>query len=317
MKAVMYHYVRRHDPELPYFTYLDFDSFRRQLDWFESVGRLASREEFEEALERGQPLPDVFVPTFDDGLVEHAQLVAHELERRGTFGVFFVPTAPLETGCILDVHRIHLLLGRHGGGAMLDALDGLLGDRRLPGEGDARRAADTYRHQPEGPAARFKRILNYQASGTERQALLDALCASHLSGTAWASRLYMTESDVRALERMGMIVGGHSRTHELLSRLSPLEQEAEITGSLQALSGVIGRCVEWFAYPYGGWHSFGPLTETILARHGVRFAFNVEDRDIAPWDLRRRPLALPRYDCNLFPHGRAVDGDALSVARSI
>ncbi|WP_341806182.1 hypothetical protein [Nitratidesulfovibrio liaohensis] len=116
MKAVMYHYVRRHDPELPYFTYLDFDSFRRQLDWFESVGRLASREEFEEALERGQPLPDVFVPTFDDGLVEHAQLVAHELERRGTFGVFFVPTAPLETGCILDVHRIHLLLGRHGGG---------------------------------------------------------------------------------------------------------------------------------------------------------------------------------------------------------
>ena len=57
-----------------------------------------------------------------------------------------------------------------------------------------------------------------------------------------------------------------------------------------------------FAYPYGGFHSFNADTEQLLNKHKCRFAFNVESRDINLDDLRRKQ-ALPRYDCNNFPHG--------------
>ena len=35
MRAVMYHYVRKHDSNFPYFRFLDLNNFRRQLDYSE------------------------------------------------------------------------------------------------------------------------------------------------------------------------------------------------------------------------------------------------------------------------------------------
>jgi hypothetical protein len=50
-----------------------------------------------------------------------------------------------------------------------------------------------------------------------------------------------------------------------------------------------------------------------MSEHSNLFAFNVEPRDISAGDLSRRPQALPRYDCNQFPHGDARLGDNLRV----
>ena len=60
--------------------------------------------------------------TFDDGLRDHAEFVLPALQARGLFGLFYVCSGPAMAGRILDVHKVHLALGRLGGAAALDWL---------------------------------------------------------------------------------------------------------------------------------------------------------------------------------------------------
>jgi len=101
-----------------------------------------------------------------------------------------------------------------------------------------------------------------------------------------------------------MFIGSHSVSHPVFSKLSVADQEAEIAQSFASLESVLGHQeIRTFCYPYGGFHSFTSETEQLLKKHGCRFAFNVEHRDIQQRDFIHRPMALPRYDCNKFPHG--------------
>ena len=125
MKALMYHYVRPERADLPYFRYLHVEDFAAQLDWIEANFGFVSRPDFERTLATGQPAEGA-VLTFDDGFADHFDHVFPELARRGLWGVFYVPTGVYDRAELLDVHRIHLLIGRHGGVAVLDHLVGLI-----------------------------------------------------------------------------------------------------------------------------------------------------------------------------------------------
>ncbi len=56
---------------------------------------------------------------------------------------------------------------------------------------------------------------------------------------------------VRELSEQGIEIGGHTRTHPDLRRLSEKEIEEEIAGGCAEISERTGRAVENFAYPYG------------------------------------------------------------------
>ncbi|MCR2103289.1 hypothetical protein CUPS4256_08550 [Campylobacter upsaliensis] len=119
MKILMYHYVRESVPHLPFFRYLSFDNFKKQLDYFEKNFGLVSFEEF--CRLKTEPkfinvLKNKILLTFDDGLKEHFTLVYPELLKRGALGIFFMPSLVLEQEKALCVHKIHYLLGRYGGG---------------------------------------------------------------------------------------------------------------------------------------------------------------------------------------------------------
>jgi peptidoglycan/xylan/chitin deacetylase (PgdA/CDA1 family) len=111
----------------------------------------------------------------------------------------------------------------------------------------------------------------------------------------------------------GMVIGSHGDRHVVLSTLPPEQQRIELTTSFRELRTLVGAPIETFCYPFGGHHSFDRQTISILEDLGVRYAFNVEPRDIEADDLVHRPLVLPRYDCNAFPHGRAHRGRAAPV----
>ncbi|EOG2479328.1 hypothetical protein ACK8U2_001789 [Campylobacter upsaliensis] len=121
MKILMYHYVRESMPHLPFFRYLSFDNFKKQLDYFEKNFGLVSFEEF--CRLKTEPkfinvLKNKILLTFDDGLKEHFTLVYPELLKRGALGIFFMPTAVLKEEKALYVHKIHYLLGHGGGGGV-------------------------------------------------------------------------------------------------------------------------------------------------------------------------------------------------------
>ncbi len=66
---------------------------------------------------------------------------------------------------------------------------------------------------------------------------------------------FLTEPEVRDLHRRGHVVGSHSRTHPArISALSKAQIAAEWSGSVQALSGMIGGPVTVGSVP-GGFYS--------------------------------------------------------------
>lgn len=310
MKAVVYHYVRPAPDGLPFFRYLHVEDFRRQLDTLQREFRLIALPEFLRALD-GEPIQaDAMLLTFDDGLRDHMDYVLPELKARGLWAIFYVATGPLATGKLLDVHRLHLLLGRHGGSVLVDHLARLVEDRMLVDSQVRAFRELTYRTQDDDTNTKLvKRMLNYYIEHTCREEVLDRAWAALGRGLPDAADWYVPGAELRAFADAGMLLGSHSVSHPVLANLSADAQAREIAESFAFLDERVERPpVRTFCYPYGGFHTFTPETERLLTAAGCRFSFNVEYRDITLADLRTRPQALPRYDCNLFPHGKASIG---------
>lgn len=304
----MYHYVRPDDPSLPYFRHLPLDGFRQQLDWFAARHRFVSTEELERAARNGKPAPDGLVLTFDDGLQDHFQHVFPELNRRGITGVFYVSTGPFETGRMLDVHRLHMLIGAFGGKAVWQSASAQLRPEMFS-HGHVREFREaTYSAQSNDDCTRaLKRTFNYYIDYRHRGPVIDNLVSEFFGGDGELNnRLYLSLEQLRAMRDAGMIIGSHTVNHYCLSKLEFEDQRREIRNSFAFLeSHLPGNGLKTFCYPYGGAHTFNSQTEQFLEEEGCLFSFSVQPRDIVESDLTNRKQALPRYDCNMFPHGSA------------
>lgn len=305
MKAIMYHYVRPYDPTYPYFRYLDVNDFISQLEFLGNRYGFVGREEFLECVSEARPNRGV-VLTFDDGFVDHFQYVLPELKRLGVWGIFYIPTAPLTTGRIMDVHRIHLLLGRYGGQEIADALSRLIRNEMLTPGLVEEFGTSTYVQQDNEASVNFvKRTLNYFIDIMYRTYVIDDLMAAYYPNEKeLLQRVYMSRALLSEMHEEGMTLGSHSVNHPVMSRLTIEEQDNEIRESFNVLETITGNLpIRTFCYPYGGYHTFSRETESLLERASCQFSFNVESRDITRIDLAERRHALPRFDCNEFPYG--------------
>ena len=310
MKAVMYHYVRPVAATPPYdYYYLALDDFRAQLDYFADEYDLIDRETFLRAVGGDEPLSDdAVVLTFDDGLRDHYEWVFPELVARGLWGIFFV-SGPLGDRP-LDVHRIHVLLGSYDAEELCDALFDLVDDGTVPLQ---RRAEFDEMYADFGDelaVTRFKRTLNYFVPPERLNATLDTLEARFpIAAGVTPDDLYATDDQLREMHDAGMLLGAHTVTHPVLSRLSATAQEREVHESIGHVARITGdetpRC---FAYPYGREETFD--ADTLAALRGVdcRFAFSTVPADVTDMDVTDRRFELPRRDCNEFPHGRVSVG---------
>lgn len=306
MKAVMYHYVRPGPDGPPFeYYYLGLEDFRRQLDHFQSEYELVDREVFLGAVAgRTEPPDDGVILTFDDGLVDHYEHVLPELRARGLWGLFFVP-GPLGEDA-LPVHRIHTLLGT----ADATAIDAALREtvdlddvREGYGEAFERMYADM---DSDAATARIKETLNYLLPYDRLPAVLSGLEERFLDYPVVTEDLYLSGEQIGALSDAGMLVGGHTVRHRVLSRLPPADQRSEIEQSLAYVEEAAGQQpVRSFAYPYGDPETFDKETVSALRAVGCDVAFTTEPRDIAAGAFETAPLQLPRWDCNEFPHGDA------------
>jgi len=309
MKGVMYHYVREHQDDLPYFTYLHIDNFERQLDYFVANHHVATEKEFEYALTTGTSLKNAVILTFDDGLADHYHHVFPALVKRGLWGIFYVPTKPYVEAKLLDVHRIHYLLGRLGGEHLLGMLEPEIQDGMLLTERRQMLEAATYRKQNNHQAVtRVKRLFNYFLKPECKTSILDSIMREVVTDeAALARKFYLTRKQMGKMIAGGLSIGCHAHSHTLLSNLSDHQQAAEIKQSTEILRTLTkGQLSLGFCFPYGGRQSYDETTLNLLRNHGYCYGFSVDSRDICDADLLRAKFELPRYDCNEFPHGAAV-----------
>lgn len=307
MKAIMYHYVRQFDNGLPNFRFLDVDNFEKQLDFFQEKFGFVSKDEWLNVIKRKklESAKGKVLLTFDDALACHFEYVFKVLNRRGLWGVFYVPTQPYQKNKVLDVHRIHLLCGAFDGSHLLSALKASLDENMIPDEKRKEFQEQTYTRQDnyEG-ISEFKRILNYFVSYEYREDLIDSV-AYKLNYLFQTSKFYVPLEKLKQMQLAGNIIGSHSISHPVMSKLSKIDQHSEINDSFGYLSANIKLDLKTYCHPYGGFHSFNEQTVKVLEASGVDFSFNVESRDICDDDLTSSIQFLPRYDCNEFPFGKA------------
>lgn len=307
MKAVMYHYVRGETDRAPEYYYLDIDDFRKQLDHFEEEFGFVRFDDFL-ATVRGdtESIPSGVVLTFDDGLRDHYEFVFPELCRRGLWGIFYVPSGPYVSGRLLDVHRTHVLLGEVRGSRLLSHVTDVVDGGMVPHSRREEFRTETYRHHDDSEATkRVKRILNYYIADEHRSAVLERLVERTDLRDFDSTEYYMRPEELREMHDSGMIIGAHTVNHPVLSLLDQGNQRAEIEDSFAFLEGIVdGLEALTFCYPYGGEYTYTDATVSILEQAGCEWCFTVAAADITRRDVEESVQALPRYDCNEFPHGK-------------
>jgi peptidoglycan/xylan/chitin deacetylase (PgdA/CDA1 family) len=310
MKAIMYHYVREYDPEVPNFTFLDVREFRRQLDYFNEQYGYVSKEEWDVFLSTGSisRISGKVILTFDDATRCHYKFVLPELLKRKLWGIFYVPTAPYSEGKLLDVHLIHLLCGTFTGGQLLDSLTRLSVDAPICAGKREVFERFTYKAQKNNPGiSEFKRVMNYFLPQHYKSVLLKRI-VEDLNFTYDSNQFYVKMDELLEMKNQGMVIGSHSHRHFLMSTLTAEEQEQELETSFSVLEAFSEFGQRTYCHPYGGAHSYNSDTLLILNRFGVKYSFSVENREITNLDYSSSIHNLPRFDCNYFPFGRADSG---------
>jgi peptidoglycan/xylan/chitin deacetylase (PgdA/CDA1 family) len=304
MKVVMYHYVRPFDESMPYFKALNIEDFKKQLDFFEEKYGFVSKKDFIESLNSKKACNGVIL-TFDDGFKDHYEFVFPELVKRGLWGIFYIPTKPLSTEKLLDVHSTHVLLGKFGGRVIYNSLKEIINKGVLSHKHINEFNSLTYSKQDNDNQTKMvKRILNYFIDYKYRGDVVTKLMKIYFPNSLKLHRnFYMTKDEINKMYKSGMIIGSHSVTHPVMSKLKFKDQQKEILNSFDELSFAIDNKLKTFCYPYGGFHTFTNETLQILKKSNCSFAFNVESRDVDDYDLSVSLYTLPRYDCNEFPYG--------------
>jgi len=292
----MYHYVRPYSADYPYFNNLSVDDFIQQLKTFDLEDGFLTKYEFLELIQKGEN-KDGAVLTFDDGFKDHYNYVYPELEKRGLFGIFYIPTNIYKIKKLLPVHRVHYLKGKFNAKDLLDEAYKHISDDMLEhskiDEFDKEIYADQNNTEHEHT---FKRLFNYFLKHAVRDNLLDKLMENYFDEERLFDKVYMSKDELIDMENNGHIIGSHTQNHPVLSRLTYEEQYKEIKGSFDYLKDFLSLDIKSFCYPYGERSTYDKNTLKILEELDVHYSFIVGNEEIDDNNIKFK-YELPRIDC--------------------
>jgi peptidoglycan/xylan/chitin deacetylase (PgdA/CDA1 family) len=252
------------------------DEFRAQMRVLARFFRPVGLSDGLRRLREGRLSTRSVAVTFDDGYADNVQLALPILREEQVPATFFIATSYLDGGrmwndTVIEAVR-RLVPGEHAfphAGLATISVPYSLDRRPL-----VLQLLEAIKHRPQA----------------ERQEVADALAA--LAGQPLPGSLMMRREDVRALVEAGMDVGGHTRTHPILSGLTEAGAEQEIAGGLDDIAAIIGHRPTLFAYPNGRRGvDYGDREVDLLRRAGIDAAF-VTNRGVVT--CNSDPLQAPR-----------------------
>ena len=157
MKCIMYHYVRNHNKEFPFYNIIPKKKFINQLEKFSKIGLVKN---YEELLTPSKKI----LLTFDDGFKDHI-FTAELLRKKNATGLFFIPTLPYKNKDLLDVHKTHLIKGKIKGKLILEELNKYLIKNKINNffnRREEKKFFNSYKGQNDDTHTKhFKKIMNY------------------------------------------------------------------------------------------------------------------------------------------------------------
>ena len=130
----------------------------------------------------------------------------------------------------------------------------------------------------------------------------------------------LSPAELTELNNSGLVtIGAHTRKHPILANENHKTAENEITGSIDALSEMLGKKVEYFAYPNGlPALDFTPRDMDILKTANIKIAFSSERVKLS---IKDDLLAVPRiglsYGSTKFISYKLLLGKYWSILKSL
>ncbi len=310
LQIISYHYVRDlQNSKFPKINGLDTKIFQQQLDYLQSEFDIVTTDQVIASLMTGIDLPDGATwLTFDDGFIDHYEVVFPELSSRGLTAAFFPPAQPILENKVLDVHKIHFTIASTEPEELHKLIEVLFVEKDL--ESKTGKSFNEYfleygsPGQFDGPLPAFaKRMLQFALPESDRKLLINQLFNQVVTSDedAFARSLYVTTSQIKEMIAGGMFFGSHGFRHHHLDRESAEDQLADIQLGLQFLDEVGASTREWvMCYPYG---SYNDVTLGILKQTNCALAITVKSATAQVGSDSR--YELPRLDTNdLLPGQR-------------
>ena len=259
---VMYHAIVASPLPLPDWCFLDETSFRRQVDYLQAHFDVLSLSEAAERLRTSRIRRPTAVITFDDGFQSIRDVAWSILRERGVPATVFLATGLVGTTDTIWYCRLNRALSATRRGSL--EYEGEGHDLSTP-PARARASASLQARLKAKPHPRLltelRRIV--QDLGDDPGAPIEAGSPYRILGA-------------RAIAGMAasglMEFGGHTRSHAILSLLSPQQREDEIDSSLAAVAELTGRPCRLFSYPNGRAQDYDAGAVKRLETRGVRAA---------------------------------------------
>jgi len=300
----MYHYIQNFNKEFKYLNHLSPKNFEKQILYFKkrfvffNVKDLFLKKKFNKN--------QIFL-TFDDGLKCHFKYVTKILAKYNLNGIFFVPAFDYKRKIILDVHRIQILLSKFGSSKILNRMQKLEINRYINKKDVRKFEQHFYKNQKNNNNfVKVKKILNFYLDEKKKKFFLSKLFYSFFSRNMEKkifSKFYLSLNDLKKMKKAGMVIGGHTVTHTLMTKLKKTNIQKEIKKSAKFINSINNKQLS-FCYPYGGIASYNRYIISILKKNNFNFSISVDNRDITELDFKKNRFSLPRYNCNKFPFGR-------------
>lgn len=307
----MYHYVRdfKHS-RYPNIKGIDISLFREQITYLKKHYHFITMERLIDAIDNNTALPEKSVLlTFDDGYIEHFNLVFPLLDELKIQGSFFPPVKAITEHTVLDVNKIHFILASEENKTKI--ITEIKHELNLFRK-EYNLESDSFYYDKLAQANRFdtadvifiKRLLQVELDETLRKIITNNLFEKIVGMPEDFSReLYMDIEQIKCMQRNGMHIGSHGYDHYWLGSLSRENQKIEIGKSMEFLHNIGCDTKQWtMCYPYG---NYNDATVELLTEYNCKLALTTEV-NIA--DIQKHnKYTLPRLDTNDIPKNRKAD----------
>jgi peptidoglycan/xylan/chitin deacetylase (PgdA/CDA1 family) len=311
LTIIAYHYIRDLErSRYPAIKGRRTADFEGQLDYIQQHYNVVRLRDVVASSRGESKLPEApCVLTFDDGLIDHFDVVLPRLVDRGIPAAFFASARPIRENIVLDVHKLHFVLAstQNHETLLAETKDLIIEHRRqhdLPSYEAL--AAEHYKPSRYDPAATafIKRMLQFGLPLAVRSRIVTQLFERYVAvdEATFSRELYMDASQLRCLLRNGMELGGHGDHHERIGLLSTEGQMKELCATREFLRAIDPATAnDWImCFPFG---SFSSEALEIATRIGCSAALSVHPA-LVPLPLElgaTRAPVLDRLDTNDLP----------------
>ena len=292
LENYFFHYIRKYNRSYPYFNFLHENNFKKiitsKIDKLIKIG-----DEIDTKYKKKK-----CIFSFDDGLKDHL-FASNILKKKNILGIFFINTVPIIEKKILNVHKLHLIFGRFKSEEIIKELYNIesinLENIKIPSS--KRYQLENSLDKDHINKIKLKVFLNQNKNFFLINKLFNFFF-SKLTQKKILEKFYLSRDDIIDIDRKGMIIGGHSHSHKLLSSLSFKDQNKEIKKNIHYLSKILKKKIDFFASPWGNKKSYNINTIKILKKN-VKYHYTTLQNKVL-----ENNYEIPRINCNKLKYGK-------------